>query len=104
MSQPSSAACATCPVHNLSGLTRLGVDMTNFDYVVPWLWVNNGNDSGYDINILQKVLTEPFSWAMTQKVSCLFINLVSKCNNSTVCVEKPGKWQMRSRCMNNYIV
>ena len=34
MSQPSSAACATCPVHNLSGLTKLGVDMTNWDYVV----------------------------------------------------------------------
>ena len=34
MSQPSSAACAACPVHNLSGLTKLGVDMTNWDYVV----------------------------------------------------------------------
>ncbi len=34
MSQPSSAACATCPVHNVSGLTKLGVDMTNWDYVV----------------------------------------------------------------------
>jgi len=34
MSQPSSAACATCPVHNLSALTKLGVDMANWDYVV----------------------------------------------------------------------
>jgi ferrous iron transport protein B len=26
--------CATCPAHNLANLTKLGVDMTDFDYVV----------------------------------------------------------------------
>jgi ferrous iron transport protein B len=26
--------CATCPMHNSAGLTKLGVDMTNYDYVV----------------------------------------------------------------------
>ncbi len=27
-------ACATCPAHNLANLVKLGVDMTDFDYVV----------------------------------------------------------------------
>lgn len=27
-------ACATCPVHNAANLRKLGVDMTNWDYVV----------------------------------------------------------------------
>lgn len=31
---PSSSACETCPVHNLAGLKRLGVDMAAWDYVV----------------------------------------------------------------------
>jgi ferrous iron transport protein B len=31
---PTSAACATCAVHNAANLRRLGVDMTNWDYVV----------------------------------------------------------------------
>jgi len=34
MSQPSPEACATCPVHNLANLRKLGVDMDNWDYVV----------------------------------------------------------------------
>jgi len=34
MSQPSPENCATCPVHNAANLVRLGVDMSNFDYVV----------------------------------------------------------------------
>lgn len=33
-SQPLPAACATCAVHNLANLQRLGVDMENWDYVV----------------------------------------------------------------------
>ncbi len=33
-SQPLPAACATCAVHNLADLQRLGVDMENWDYVV----------------------------------------------------------------------
>lgn len=36
-SQPKPAvpsACATCPVHNLANLQRLGVDMENWDYVI----------------------------------------------------------------------
>ena len=28
------AACETCPVHNAGNLLRLGVDMSNWDYVV----------------------------------------------------------------------
>jgi ferrous iron transport protein B len=34
MSHPSPEACATCPVHNLANLKRLGVDMGDWDYVV----------------------------------------------------------------------
>jgi ferrous iron transport protein B len=34
MSQPSPAACATCPAHNVANLVKLGVDMENYDYVV----------------------------------------------------------------------
>ncbi|MEE9562005.1 MAG: ferrous iron transport protein B [Thermoanaerobaculia bacterium] len=34
MSQPSAAACAACPAHNLANLVKLGVDMENYDYVV----------------------------------------------------------------------
>ena len=30
----SSDACATCPMHNAAALRKLGVDMTDFDYVV----------------------------------------------------------------------
>src|SRR3989339_1811154 len=26
--------CATCPAHNLANLVKLGIDMSNFDYVV----------------------------------------------------------------------
>ena len=31
---PVGASCATCPVHNLANLQKLGVDMTDWDYVV----------------------------------------------------------------------
>ncbi|MDQ7818307.1 MAG: FeoB small GTPase domain-containing protein [Melioribacteraceae bacterium] len=34
MSKMENNNCATCPAHNLANLTKLGVDMTNFDYVV----------------------------------------------------------------------
>jgi len=34
MSNPSPEACATCPVHNLANLQKLGVDMADWDYVV----------------------------------------------------------------------
>ncbi len=34
MSQPSPENCATCPVHNVANLVKLGVDMENYDYVV----------------------------------------------------------------------
>jgi ferrous iron transport protein B len=34
MSQSSPEACAACPVHHLSNLQRLGVDMTGHDFVV----------------------------------------------------------------------
>jgi ferrous iron transport protein B len=34
MSHPSPAACANCPAHHLGNLVKLGVDMTEFDYVV----------------------------------------------------------------------
>ena len=27
-------ACATCPMHNAAALKKLGVDMTDFDFVV----------------------------------------------------------------------
>lgn len=30
----SKEACATCPMHNAAALIKLGVDMTDFDYVV----------------------------------------------------------------------
>jgi ferrous iron transport protein B len=30
----TSEACATCPIHNLAMLKKLGVDMTDFDFVV----------------------------------------------------------------------
>jgi len=30
----SNEACATCPVHNAAALKKLGVDMTDFDFVV----------------------------------------------------------------------
>lgn len=32
--QPTSAQCETCPVHNAAALHKLGVDMTDFDFVV----------------------------------------------------------------------
>lgn len=32
--QTTSAACETCPVHNAAALKKLGVDMTDFDFVV----------------------------------------------------------------------
>ena len=31
---PAGAGCPTCPVHNLANLQKLGVDMTDWDYVV----------------------------------------------------------------------
>ncbi len=31
---PATSACATCPAHNAANLQKLGVDMTNWDYVV----------------------------------------------------------------------
>ncbi|MGD8822993.1 MAG: FeoB small GTPase domain-containing protein, partial [Anaerolineales bacterium] len=34
VSEVSMEACATCPVHNAAKLKKLGVDMTDFDYVV----------------------------------------------------------------------
>lgn len=34
MSRPSPEGCATCPVHNLANLRKLGVDMADWDYVV----------------------------------------------------------------------
>ena len=34
MSTSSGAACETCPVHHAGNLTKLGVDMDNWDYVV----------------------------------------------------------------------
>ena len=34
MSHPSPENCATCPVHNVANLVKLGVDMENYDYVV----------------------------------------------------------------------
>ena len=30
------SACETCPVHNAGNLLRLGVDMTDWDYVVAF--------------------------------------------------------------------
>ena len=30
----TNEACATCPVHNAAALKKLGVDMTDFDFVV----------------------------------------------------------------------
>ena len=30
----TSATCETCPVHNAAALHKLGVDMTDFDFVV----------------------------------------------------------------------
>jgi Fe2+ transport system protein B len=33
-SQPMPADCATCPVHNVGNLKKLGVDMSDWDYVV----------------------------------------------------------------------
>ncbi len=32
--QTTTSACETCPMHNAGNLLRLGVDMTNWDYVV----------------------------------------------------------------------
>jgi ribosome biogenesis GTPase A len=32
--QPASAACATCPAHNINNLKKLGVDMSDWDYVI----------------------------------------------------------------------
>jgi ferrous iron transport protein B len=34
MSHPSPENCATCPVHHVGNLVKLGVDMADFDYVV----------------------------------------------------------------------
>ena len=33
-----SDGCATCPVHNAAALRKLGVDMTDFDFVVAQLF------------------------------------------------------------------
>jgi Fe2+ transport system protein B len=32
--KPAAAGCATCPAHNAGNLMRLGVDMTDWDYVI----------------------------------------------------------------------
>ncbi len=32
--QTTAAPCETCPVHNAAALKKLGVDMTDFDFVV----------------------------------------------------------------------
>ena len=32
--QPPSAACQTCPAHNVGNLTKLGINMENRDYVI----------------------------------------------------------------------
>jgi len=32
--QTTNEACATCPIHNAAALKKLGVDMTDFDFVV----------------------------------------------------------------------
>ena len=34
ITRPSGAACATCPAHNAGNLFKLGVDMTDWDYVI----------------------------------------------------------------------
>ncbi len=34
MSQPSPANCATCPAHHVANLVKLGVDMSDYDFVV----------------------------------------------------------------------
>jgi len=34
MSQPSPQNCAACPAHNVDNLTRLGIEMDDWDYVV----------------------------------------------------------------------
>jgi len=34
VSEPVSAACATCPAHNVANLVKLGVSMESWDYVV----------------------------------------------------------------------
>ncbi|MBI3193761.1 MAG: 50S ribosome-binding GTPase [Ignavibacteriae bacterium] len=34
MSQPSNNNCESCPVHNLGNLTKLGINMSKFDFVV----------------------------------------------------------------------
>ena len=32
--QTANDGCATCPIHNVAALKKLGVDMTDFDFVV----------------------------------------------------------------------
>jgi GTP-binding protein EngB required for normal cell division len=34
LQKPASSACATCPAHHAGNLMRLGVDMTDWDYVI----------------------------------------------------------------------
>jgi ferrous iron transport protein B len=34
IARPSATACATCPAHNAGNLLKLGVDMTDWDYVI----------------------------------------------------------------------
>ena len=34
LQKSTQAACATCPVHNAGNLVRLGIDMTDWDYVI----------------------------------------------------------------------
>ncbi|MCB0070606.1 MAG: 50S ribosome-binding GTPase [Caldilineaceae bacterium] len=34
LQKSTPAACATCPVHNAGNLVRLGIDMTDWDYVI----------------------------------------------------------------------
>ncbi|HHJ06932.1 MAG TPA: iron transporter FeoB [Anaerolineae bacterium] len=34
ISRPPSSACQTCPAHNLGNLTKLGIDMEAWDYVI----------------------------------------------------------------------
>ena len=31
---PADHSCQTCPAHNLGNLIKLGIDMTDWDYVV----------------------------------------------------------------------
>jgi ferrous iron transport protein B len=59
--QTTNDGCATCPVHNAAALKKLGVDMTDFDFVVA-LAGNPNTEKSTVFNALTGLRQHPGNW------------------------------------------